>query len=76
MLFETSRKGEITREMSINAEQCKGGNQALGPQDMQTLCRRLRRREWRRGGFSNKTKRPVGRRRKGGGTRREQSFIS
>lgn len=37
MLSETTRKGEITRDMSIDTERCKGENQALGPQHVEIV---------------------------------------
>lgn len=37
MLSETTRKGEITRDVSIDTERCKGENQALGPQHVEIV---------------------------------------
>lgn len=37
MLFETIRKGEITRDMSVDRKCCKGENQTLRPQQAEAV---------------------------------------
>lgn len=37
MLFETIRKGEITRDMSVDGKCCKGEDQTLRPQQAEAV---------------------------------------